>query len=146
MGEGHQPYMYTPNRPVYPYSSFNPKAVTQAARKTVEDEKKEKPKQDGPLVNFNQHPDSYMIVAAQNVNYRTMPPRTKKEVTIVRWIQFALRVIQELGALGMLVCVICVQNVSVGMVWIMRLAVSIVTSHNMKTNTDAKRSLLGILW
>lgn len=123
MGGSEQPYMYTPQRTVYPYSQFNPKAATQAAHKSLEDEKKEKPKQDGPLINFNQHPDSYMIVAQQNVKYKPMPARTKKEVTIVRWLQFVLRVIQELGAIALLVAVICTENVSVGIVWIMRLAV-----------------------
>lgn len=143
-GGSEQPYIYQPNRPVHPYAHFNPRAATQAAQKTAEDEKKEKPIKTGPLINFNAHPDSYMIVSGQNVNYRTMPPRTKKEVTIIRWIQFALRIIGELGALGMLVCVICLKNVSTGIIWIMRIAVSIDALRYRRTIADAIHSPLGI--
>jgi hypothetical protein len=125
MGDSGQPYIYTPQRTVYPFSGFNPKAASQAAYKAVEDEKKGKPKPDGPLVNFNAHPDSYMIVGAKDVKYKTMPARTKTEVITVRWVQFALRVMQEIGALGLFVCVICLQNVSLSIIWIMRLAVRI---------------------
>lgn len=125
MGESDQPYIYMPQRTVYPYSGFNPKAVTQAEYKKVQDEKKEKSKPEGPLINFNAHPDSYMIVGAKQPRYTPMPARTKTEVTVIRWIQFALRVIEELGALGMLVCVICIQDVELSLVWIMRLAVRI---------------------
>ncbi len=123
MGGSEPPYLYTPQRTVYPFSTFNPKAVTEAEYKKVEDEKKARPKQDGPLVNFNAHPDSYLIVGTSNVNYKTMPARTKKEVKIIRWLQLAVRIITEIAALGMLVCVICIQNVQVSTVWIMRLAV-----------------------
>jgi hypothetical protein len=124
MGDSGQPYIYAPQRTVYPFSGFNPKAASQAAYKAVEDEKKGKPKPDGPLVNFNAHPDSYMIVGAKDVKYKTMPARTKTEVITVRWVQFALRVLEEIGALGIFVCVICLQNVSLSIIWIMRLAVS----------------------
>ncbi|KAK5175549.1 uncharacterized protein LTR77_000688 [Saxophila tyrrhenica] len=122
MGGSDQPYMYTPQRTVYPFSNFNPKAVTQAEYKKVEDEQRSKPKPEGPLINFNAHPDSYMIVSGQNVKYNPMPARTKKEVTVLRWVQFALRVITEIAALGILVCVICTKKVDVSLVWIMRLA------------------------
>ncbi|KAK3721716.1 hypothetical protein LTR37_002881 [Vermiconidia calcicola] len=121
MGEG-APYLYTPERTVYPYSSFNPKAVTQASIKAAEDSRKPRPKQDGPLINFNAHPDSYMIVAGQNVNYKPMPARTKKEVAILRWVQFALRILEEICALGLLVCVICLRGMAVSLSWIMRIA------------------------
>ena len=124
MGEGsNPPYLYTPERTVYPYSSFNPKAVTEASIKKAEDSKRARPKQDGPLINFNAHPDSYMIVAGQNANYKPMPARTKKEVTIVRWVQFALRILEEICALGLLVCVVCLRGMEVSLSWIMRIAV-----------------------
>jgi hypothetical protein len=124
MGGSEPPYLYTPQRTVYPYSGFNPKAVTQAKYKKLEDEKKGRPKSEGPLINFNAHPDSYMIVGTSNVSYKTMPARTKKEVKIIRWLQFALKVFTEIVALGLLVCVICIKNVQLSLVWIMRIAVS----------------------
>ena len=129
-GFSDQPYIYEPQnrRIAYPYSDFNPKAVTQAHYQRIEQQKQqrqspEKKKQDGPLINFNQHPDSYMIVAGQNVNYKPMPPNTKKKVTVIRWVQFALRIMEEIGALGMLVCVICIKGMVTSMAWITRIAV-----------------------
>ena len=122
MGGSDQPFIYEPRRTVYPYSDFNPRAVSQAADKAAKE--KPKPKQDGPLINFNEHPDSYMIVGGQNVNYKSMPASTKKKVAAIRWTQFALRIIEEIGALGLLVCVICIKNIETSMSWIMRIAVS----------------------
>jgi hypothetical protein len=53
---GGQPFMYDPvpkETSQHPYHSFNPKAVSRASL-TPEPTK---PKQDGPLVSFNQHPE-----------------------------------------------------------------------------------------
>lgn len=125
-GFSDQPYIYEPQnrRIAYPYSDFNPKAVTQASyQKLRQQQSPEKKKQDGPLINFNQHPDSYMIVAGQNVNYKPMSPNTKRNVTVLRWIQFGLRIHQEVGALGMLVAVICIKGMVTSMAWITRIAV-----------------------
>ena len=123
-----QPYIYEPSsqhRVAYPYSDFNPKAVSQATYRQLEEKRNSKPKQDGPLINFNQHPDSYMIVAGQNVNWKPMPANTKKQVIVVRWVQFSLRIIEEIAALGLLVCVICLKGMPTSLSWIYRIAVSI---------------------
>lgn len=127
MGASDQPYIYEPSsqrRVAYPYSDFNPKAVTQASYQALQEKDKNKAKQDGPLINFNAHPDSYMIVAGQNVNYKPLPANTKKSVTIIRWMQFGLRIHQEIAALGLLVCVICIKGMETSLSWIMRIAVS----------------------
>jgi hypothetical protein len=55
MGAG-QPFMYdaVPKETSrHPYNSFDPKAVSRASLAT----KASKPKSDGPLVSFNQHPE-----------------------------------------------------------------------------------------
>lgn len=126
-----QPYLYdapSSNRPVsYPYSDFNPRAATQAHYAAFQ-ERAEKAKrraaQDGkPLINFNQHPDSYMIVANPAINHEPLPPNTKRNIVWTRWVQFVLRLFQEVGALGILVCVICLKMNSDGPGWVIRVAV-----------------------
>lgn len=125
-GFSDQPYIYEPQnrRIAYPYSDFNPKAVTEASYQKLQAQQSPEKKKDGPLINFNAHPDSYMIVAGQNVNYRPMSPNTKKKVVVLRWTQFALRILQEISALGMLVAVVCIQGMITSMAWITRIAVS----------------------
>jgi hypothetical protein len=122
MGGDGQPYIYDRPR-TYAYSDFNPRAVTVAARKAEQDKNKAKAKQDGPLINFNAHPDSYMIVPGKNVNHKTMSKYTKKTVTVLRWTQLVLRVHEEIGAIGLMICVICLRNMETSMSWIIRIAV-----------------------
>lgn len=123
-GDSQQPYIYEPQnrRVAYPYSDFNPRAVTQASYQKLQNNGSPK-KQDGPLINFNQHPDSYMIVPGTSMNHKPMAANTKKKVTAIRWTQFGLRIHEEIGALGMLVMVICLRNMVTSMSWIMRIAV-----------------------
>lgn len=125
-----QPYIYdAPSRQsvVYPYSDFNPRAATQAhyaAFQERAERQKLKAQQEGkPLINFNQHPDSYMIVSTQNTNFEPMPANTKKAVKITRWVLFALRCITEIAALGLLATVICLKMKLDGPGWITRIAV-----------------------
>ena len=123
--DSQQPYIYEPQnrRVAYPYSDFNPKAVTHASYQKLQNNSPTKQKQDGPLINFNQHPDSYMIVPGSTMNYKPMAANTKKKVTAIRWTQFGLRITEEIGALGMLVAVICVKGMVTSMAWITRIAV-----------------------
>ena len=133
MGGSEAPYIYQPmqttGQPLaYPYSDFNPKAVTQAHYASLAERAERqrlKTHQEGKsLINFNQHPDSYMIVSTQNVNYEPMPPSTKKAITATRWVQFVLRCFQEIVALGLLVCVVCLKMDLNAVGWISRAAVS----------------------
>ena len=125
MGGSEPPYLYTPTtRPVsYPYSDFNPKAATQAAWQRASLASQPKPKQDGPLVDFNKHPDSYMIVQGNQTEWKPLPPNTKKAIVVTRWVQFALRVVQCIGALGLLVCVICIKGMETAVGWLVRVPV-----------------------
>ena len=52
----HQPYLYEAEKfsdQRFPTSTFDPKAVTRASWEP----KPQKPKQDGPLISFNRHPE-----------------------------------------------------------------------------------------
>ncbi|KAM3423641.1 hypothetical protein BST61_g1061 [Cercospora zeina] len=127
----HQPYLYgqlesSRTSIAYPYSDFNPRAATQAHYQAFAERAERQKKlsqQDGrPLINFNQHPDSYMVVKNPEVHHEPLPPSTKGKIIATRWIQFAFRVLQELGALGTLVCVICLKMVNDGPGWIIRIA------------------------
>lgn len=121
------PYLYSaPARRqiAYPYSDFDPKAVTRASWDRATQASKPRPKQEGPLIDFNKHPDSYMIVEGSKVEHKPLPANTKKSIKIVRWVQFAIRVLQLIGAVGSLVCIICIQNAPAAQAWIMRIPVS----------------------
>lgn len=96
---------------------------TPQAYESLQAKKKTKPEGKGPLINFNQHPDSWMVVTSQTPTYTPMPANTKAKVKTLRWIQFVLRVLEELGALGLLVCMICFKNMPKAFSWIMRIAV-----------------------
>jgi hypothetical protein len=128
-----QPYLYSAvetaqNGNNLPYSEFNPKAVTEAHyaafQERADRNKRKNATQDHrPLINFNQHPDSYVVVANPTVHHEPLPENTKKLIVWTRWVQLVFRVFQELGALGLLVCVICLKMKSDGPGWIIRVAV-----------------------
>ncbi|KAF2861576.1 hypothetical protein K470DRAFT_230058 [Piedraia hortae CBS 480.64] len=115
MGGSEPPYIYTHpthRQLAYPYSEFNPKAVTQAsyaARRAVNRNSPPK-KQTGPLINFNQHPDSHVPVHGSQHAYKPLPPNTSSVIAGVRWAQFGLRILQEVAALGLLVATICIKG------------------------------------
>lgn len=126
MGAGDAPYLYDPpsrRQVAYPYSDFDPKAVTRASWISATESTISKPKQEGPLIDFNRHPDSYMVVAPQ-VHHEPLPPNTKTKVVATRWVQFGFRLAQVLGAIGCLLCVIFVRNTETAQGWIMRIPVS----------------------
>jgi hypothetical protein len=130
MGAGDAPYLYDPpsrRQIAYPYSDFDPKAVTRASWISASDSTISKPKQQGPLIDFNRHPDSYMVVAPQ-IQREPLPPNTKTKVIAARWVQFGFRLVQLLGAVGCLLCVIFVRNTETAQGWIMRIPVSAVES------------------
>ncbi|KAH9871152.1 hypothetical protein J1614_006727 [Plenodomus biglobosus] len=98
-----QPYLYQPQTE----STFNPKAVTMASRMPPSPTKK---KQDGPLINFNKHPDSYLVVPYGNTDVKPMNKRTKLFIKIARGVQLAFRICQLLGAVGVLLCGIFIRG------------------------------------
>ncbi len=114
-----QPYLYEPQRESVDISTFNPKAVTMASRMPPPPKKK----QEGPLVNFNQHPDSYLNIPYGKRDFKAMHPKTKTFVKIARWVQFSIRVCTLLGALGVLLCGIFIQGCTNSEGYIMRIPV-----------------------
>lgn len=85
---------------------FNPKAVTMASRLPPPPKKK----QEGPLIDFNRHPDSYLILPYGNRDVKPMGKRTKTYIKTARWTQLGLRVLTLLGAVGVLLCGIFIRG------------------------------------
>lgn len=85
---------------------FNPKAVTMASREVPAPRKK----QEGPLVNFNRHPDSYLILPYGKTDAKPMHPKTKVWIKTTRWVQLAFRVLTLIGAIGTLLCGIFIRG------------------------------------
>lgn len=66
-----------------------------------------------------------MVVNNPEVHHEPLPANTKAKIVWTRWAQFALRVIEEIGALGILVCVICLKMKNDGPSWVIRVPVSL---------------------
>ncbi|RMY97057.1 hypothetical protein D0862_08262 [Hortaea werneckii] len=122
MGGSDMPYLYTPTTHRhsyatdynYPHSTFNPKAVTQAsyARLSQQSINTSPPKKrEGPLINFNEHPDSYVVYSGDRPEFKPVHKGAKRWIVGVRWFQFGLRVVTEIMALGLLVCAVCLTDV-----------------------------------
>ncbi|KAJ5651420.1 uncharacterized protein N7484_005143 [Penicillium longicatenatum] len=108
-----RPSAYSFNGPTDPF--FNPKAVTQASRTPAVPRQK----QDGPLINFNRHPDSWESFE-KKPTHTPMNPKVKKWIKGVRGTQLGLRSITLLGALASLFCSIVIKNADTTVIWIMR--------------------------
>ncbi|EEA22657.1 hypothetical protein TMatcc_001498 [Talaromyces marneffei ATCC 18224] len=105
---------------------FNPKAVTQASWTP----RPQSTPQEGPLVNFNRHPDT-LATPRQNSPIKPMSRHTKARVTHTRRFQLLLRILSLLGAIGILFCVICINHTDVSFGWIIRVAPSVAILHNI---------------
>ncbi|KAF2842591.1 hypothetical protein M501DRAFT_924225 [Patellaria atrata CBS 101060] len=121
MGGPEQPFLYdSPARhsAVYPSNGFDPKPVTRAS---MAPPPPPKPKREGPLIEINKHPDSYLMTPYGNLDAKSMSPGIKGRIKWVRWIQLFFRVLQLVGAIGMLICVICIKGVKASEGWIIRI-------------------------
>jgi hypothetical protein len=116
-----QPYLYNEQRTsVYDVPEvFNPKSVTMASYQAPPKKKK----QDGPLVDFNKHPDSYLVLPYGKTDAKPMSPSVKAWIKTARWIQFVLRVLTLFGAIGVLLCAIFVRGAQATEGWITRIPV-----------------------
>ncbi|KKK23947.1 hypothetical protein P175DRAFT_0503054 [Aspergillus ochraceoroseus IBT 24754] len=140
MGNSSPPFLYS--RPeAYRFKGptdrpFNPKAVTKASwTRPVP-----KPKPDGPLINFNRHPDSYSNIPDGKSRWTPMGPRTRTKVFWGRKIQLGLRVLALLGALGSLFCAIVIKNVPSRIIWIVRAGPSVAILHTIYAIYHLRRS------
>ena len=119
------PYIFPPNKQqdFNPTYNFDPKAVTRASY-AASLSKPSKPKQEGPYLDLNRHPDSWHQAPYGEVNVEPMNPRTRSAVKWTRWVQLSLRILQEVGALGALFCVITLKGMLNSQAWIVRVPVS----------------------
>jgi hypothetical protein len=88
-------------------STFDPKAITRASRMPPPPPKK---KPTGPLIDFNQHPDSFLVLPYGNTKAKPMSTKTKLLINTARWTQFGLRIVTVLGAVGVLLCSIFIRG------------------------------------
>lgn len=117
-----QPFLYPPSHSNASSSTiFDPKPVTRASytAKVARPARKE-----GPLLTFNQHPDSYRIVPYGRLDAKPMIRGTKNGVRYSRKMQLLLRVAELLGTIGILVVLICLRGVDDSNAWLMRAPVS----------------------
>jgi hypothetical protein len=133
------PYIFSPvsQQDRDPTYDFDPKAVTRASYYSIASSTSTPaPKQQGPLIDFNRHPDSYIIVPTARSNVPPMHPNTKQRINTARWLQFSLRLLQLIGALGALVCVIIIRGVNDVQGWILRIPVSMTLNLQVLSHTD----------
>ncbi|KAL3418355.1 hypothetical protein PVAG01_10071 [Phlyctema vagabunda] len=121
------PFLYdpTPRDTRRPYSTFDPKAVSRASLSP----RAPRPKQEGPLISFNQHPDSYLIVPYGNTNAAPMSSSVKKWIKWTRSSQLSLRCLELVVALGLLVMTILIKRIEATAGWIMRIVPGVAGSH-----------------
>ena len=103
---------------------FQPKAVTRA---TTAPSPPKPPKTDRPLINsrdVNRHPDSYLVVPHGNLKWKPLAPHTKSKVKWLRILLLFLYVCSWIGAVGLLVCVICIKPSGDIQDWLIWLPVS----------------------
>lgn len=110
-----QPYLYDSQRT--DSDDFNPKAVTMASHQPPSPRKS----REGPLVNFNKHPDSYVVLPYGNNKTKGMNPNVKIWVKVTRGTQLILRVLTLLGAIGVLLCTVFLRGVQTAEGYIMRI-------------------------
>ncbi|KAK8187832.1 uncharacterized protein BKA78DRAFT_373183 [Phyllosticta capitalensis] len=131
MGGPEQPYIYEPQRNSVTADSlygFNPKAVTQASRAAAKAAATKTPASSvrkGPLIDFNRHPDSYLIGPYGRPDVEPMSPNTKGRINWAKWIQFAFRALQLIAAIGILICSICIRGTQGLEGWIIRVSVGV---------------------
>ncbi|KAF7125767.1 hypothetical protein CNMCM5793_002060 [Aspergillus hiratsukae] len=131
MGRSSPPFLYGPPSSNSFYGPtdrpFNPKAVTEASWTRPQP----KPKQKGPYVSFDRHPDSYSNLPDGVSRWTPMSPSTKGRVLYGRKVQLGLRLLALLGALGSLFCAIVIKNVAVSIIWIIRVGPIVAILHTL---------------
>ncbi|KXH56516.1 hypothetical protein CSAL01_03341 [Colletotrichum salicis] len=123
----HQPYLYNvvSNNSRFPEPKFDPKAVTRASWEP----QPRKPKPDGPLVTFNRHPDAHLVLNHRSNNYVALGPRTKSWIKAMRIVQLCLRVLELIGAAGLLALLILLDNIETLAGWVMRITPGVAMVH-----------------
>ncbi|CAK7211518.1 hypothetical protein SBRCBS47491_001152 [Sporothrix bragantina] len=122
-----QPFLYEAQRSSasFPEKTFDPKAVTRASWEP----KPVKPKQEGPLVQLNRHPDAHEVIGGQRKPFKTMSSTTKAWIKAIRVVQLLARFLQFVGATGILVLVILITGVPSLTTWVLRITAGFVIVH-----------------
>lgn len=87
---------------------FDPRAATRAS---FEPRPAPRSKPTGPLVSFNQHPDSWLILPTSSANVNILNPKVKEWIKLSRALQLILRCFELLLAAALLTMMILLSNV-----------------------------------
>ncbi|KFA49539.1 hypothetical protein S40293_02897 [Stachybotrys chartarum IBT 40293] len=120
-----RPYMYGAefrDDGRFPETNFDPKAVTRQSWEP----KPRKPKQEGPLLSVNRHPDAHMLLNYRSKQHPSLGRRTKASIKWLRRVQLVLRLLQLNAALGLLTLMILITNVEPVTHWILRIVPGVV--------------------
>lgn len=82
------------------------------------------PRPSGHLSDFYTHPDSYLILPTRDMIGNGVFQEVKTKITTVKWVEFSLRSLEMLGAIGFLFCAIVIQNLATYEIWLLRAVVS----------------------
>ncbi|KAK5657681.1 hypothetical protein OQA88_2753 [Cercophora sp. LCS_1] len=128
MGGPRQPFIYeaVQDDERFPTNTFDPKAVTRSSY----EKKKPKPKPKGPLISVNRHPDSHAVPNGR-MNFGYMGRRTKAWIKGMRKFQLVLRVLELLGAIGLLVLMVLINNVETLTGWVLRVTLAVAIVHTV---------------
>ncbi|KFY03469.1 hypothetical protein O988_01447 [Pseudogymnoascus sp. VKM F-3808] len=107
------------------YKDFDPKAVSRASMQS----QPQKPKKDGPLVSFNKHPDSYLIMPSGKATGARVSASMKGRITETRMAVLFFRIFQLIAAIGALTTMVLITGVDSQMGWIMRIVPGISILH-----------------
>ncbi|CAI7632411.1 unnamed protein product [Penicillium palitans] len=141
MGRSSPPFLYE-SPSAYGFKGptdrgFNPRAATEASWTRPAD----KPKQKGPLVNLNRHPDTWGSFNTAS-SFTPMSHKTKDRVKYARSTQLALRVLTLLGALGSLFCSVVIKGAAVTVIWIIRAGPIVAILHTIYAIYHNSRSVI----
>ncbi|OQE34685.1 hypothetical protein PENCOP_c016G01651 [Penicillium coprophilum] len=141
MGRSSPPFLYE-SPAAYSFRGptdrgFNPRAATEASWTRPAD----KPKQKGPLVELNRHPDTWGFFNTAS-SFTPMSYKTKDRVKYARSSQLALRVLTLLGALGSLFCSIVIKGAATTVIWIIRAGPIVAILHTIYGIYHNSRSAL----
>ncbi|KAI2636985.1 hypothetical protein GGS26DRAFT_464077 [Hypomontagnella submonticulosa] len=119
-----QPYLYDSDRrdSRLPEKPFDPKAVTRASWEP----KPKKPKQNGPLISFNRHPDAHQVPTGRTSQFRPMSGTTKSWIRSMRYVQLFFRAFEMIAGGGLLTLMILLTNVDPLTSWVMRITPGVV--------------------
>ncbi|KAK4134157.1 hypothetical protein BT67DRAFT_380733 [Trichocladium antarcticum] len=123
MGVSQAPFMYESVKrddDRFPTTTFDPRAVTRASLEP----RKKKPRPDGPLVAFGRHPDAHMVPGGRSL-VRPMGHRTRGWIKGLRALQLCLRVLEAVGAAGLIV----VMALSGLIGWVLGVTLGVVAVH-----------------